>query len=124
MQADARGNPITTPNVTLLVSPEDAETLTLSNSEGHIQLVLRNPTDTVKTKDLKAVGRRALFGGTAPAPPPAKVVVRRVPAPAAVPPPPPPAPPIVTFATVEILSGGKKSVVQLGTPAAEGGGVR
>jgi pilus assembly protein CpaB len=124
IQPDSQGRPDKVNVVTLLCNIEDASKVTLASSEGRIQLVLRNPTDTVKTKDLKAVGRRALFGGTAPAPPPAKVVVRRVPAPAAVPPPPPPAPPIVTFATVEILSGGKKSVVQLGTPAAEAGGVR
>jgi pilus assembly protein CpaB len=31
--------------VTLLVSPDQAETLTLSNNEGRIQLVLRNGSD-------------------------------------------------------------------------------
>ncbi|HXP85978.1 MAG TPA: Flp pilus assembly protein CpaB [Bryobacteraceae bacterium] len=45
MQADARGQAIQAPTVTLLVTPEQAETLTLSNSEGHIQLVLRNSSD-------------------------------------------------------------------------------
>ncbi len=45
MQADSRGQAIQAPTVTLLVSPEQAETLTLANSEGHIQLVLRNGSD-------------------------------------------------------------------------------
>ena len=45
IQADARGQAIQAPTVTLLVSPEQAETLTLANSEGHIQLVLRNGSD-------------------------------------------------------------------------------
>lgn len=42
---DGKNQPITTPVVTLLVSPEDAEALTLSNIEGRIQLVLRNSSD-------------------------------------------------------------------------------
>ena len=45
MQADSRGQAIQAPTVTLLVSPEQAETLTLANSEGRIQLVLRNGSD-------------------------------------------------------------------------------
>ena len=45
MQADSRGQAIQAPTVTLLVSPEQAETLTLANNEGHIQLVLRNGSD-------------------------------------------------------------------------------
>ncbi|MDP8979999.1 MAG: Flp pilus assembly protein CpaB [Acidobacteriota bacterium] len=45
VQADARGQAIQAPTVTLLVSPEQAETLTLASSEGRIQLVLRNGSD-------------------------------------------------------------------------------
>ena len=33
------------PTVTLLVTPEQAETLTLAGNDGHIQLVLRNSSD-------------------------------------------------------------------------------
>jgi len=44
LQTDGK-NPINTPVVTLLVTPEDAEALTLANNEGHIQLVLRNSGD-------------------------------------------------------------------------------
>src|ERR1017187_6297645 len=40
MQADGKGQAIQAPTVTLLVSPDQAETLTLATSEGRIQLVL------------------------------------------------------------------------------------
>ncbi|MEO8026453.1 MAG: Flp pilus assembly protein CpaB [Bryobacteraceae bacterium] len=45
IQADARGQAMPAPTVTLLASPEQAELLTLANTEGHIQLVLRNGSD-------------------------------------------------------------------------------
>jgi pilus assembly protein CpaB len=45
MQSDARGTPVSVSTVTLLVTPNDAETLTLANGEGRIQLVLRNSSD-------------------------------------------------------------------------------
>ena len=48
--------------VTLLVTPDDAEALTLSNAEGHVQLVLRNSADQQVTG---THGRqlRELYGG-------------------------------------------------------------
>lgn len=61
IQTDSKGQPISAAVVTLLVNPAQAEALTLANSEGHIQLVLRNSTD-------QQVGRtpgaqlRELFG--------------------------------------------------------------
>lgn len=45
MQAESRGQAINTPVVTLLVTPEQAEILTLASTEGHIQLDLRNGSD-------------------------------------------------------------------------------
>ncbi len=45
IQADARGQATPAPTVTLLGSPEQAELLTLANTEGHIQLILRNGSD-------------------------------------------------------------------------------
>jgi pilus assembly protein CpaB len=95
MQADSRSQPIVVPVVTLLVSPAEAEALTLSNIEGHIQLVLRNSTDrtTVATR-----GRRLheLYGTAPPAvaaaeialPSPVRRAAARPVAPAAVAPPP------------------------------------
>jgi pilus assembly protein CpaB len=45
IQAAANKQAINTPVVTLLVSPAQAEALTLANNEGRIQLVLRNSSD-------------------------------------------------------------------------------
>jgi pilus assembly protein CpaB len=45
IQVDTKGQPISATVVTLLVSPPQAEALTLANSEGHVQLVLRNNSD-------------------------------------------------------------------------------
>lgn len=65
IQNDGKSQPIMAPVVTLLVSPGEAEALTLANSEGRIQLVLRNSTDqgTAPTR-----GRRLheLYGSAPP----------------------------------------------------------
>ena len=45
IQPEPKHQSIITPVVTLQVSPAQAEVLTLANSEGHIQLVLRNSSD-------------------------------------------------------------------------------
>jgi pilus assembly protein CpaB len=118
MQADARGEAIQTPTVTLLADPDQAETLTLANTEGKIQLVLRNSTDQ---QVAKTDGSRVmeLYGvksappaprpapKAAPAPKPAPVVVTAPPPPPPLPPPPPP-PQVVVFRgnkrTVEVVS--------------------
>jgi len=49
IQNDGKNQPIVAPVVTLLVTPPEAEALTLANSEGHIQLLLRNSTDKATT---------------------------------------------------------------------------
>ncbi len=50
IQPDGRGQAINTPTVTLLASPEQAETLTLAGNEGRVQLVLRNSSDQATPK--------------------------------------------------------------------------
>lgn len=45
IQPDASGKAVNVPVVTLLVTPEQAEILTLAGNEGRIQLVLRNAAD-------------------------------------------------------------------------------
>jgi pilus assembly protein CpaB len=45
IQPDSSGRAVNVPVVTLLVTPEQAEILTLAGSEGRIQLVLRNSAD-------------------------------------------------------------------------------
>jgi pilus assembly protein CpaB len=46
VQKDNEGKPIPVPVVNLLVTPEQAEILSLASNEARIQLVLRNPLDT------------------------------------------------------------------------------
>jgi pilus assembly protein CpaB len=86
LERNAAGEPQSTPVITLLVSPDDAQRLTLASSQGHIQLALRNPVDT-KQSDLPATKANGLYRGVATAPPPvrAKIVKRDVPAPVAAP---------------------------------------
>lgn len=50
LQPESRGQAINAPVVTLLVTPEQAETLTLAGNEGRIQLVLRNGGDQLTEK--------------------------------------------------------------------------
>jgi pilus assembly protein CpaB len=66
IQRDAAGKPQQVQVVTLLVTPEQAETLSLASNSLKIQLVLRNPLDT-KMAPVPEDSMRSLFGG-APAP--------------------------------------------------------
>ena len=74
IQADARGQPIQSPTVTLLASPDQSETLILAGNDGRVQLVLRNSSDqTIE----KTAGRNVaeLYNGShRPAPKPVKPV--------------------------------------------------
>ncbi len=67
IQQDKEGKPLNVPVVTLLVTPEQAETLGLATGQGRIQLALRSTFDTVNVKTtgapvsslMGAPGRRA-----------------------------------------------------------------
>jgi pilus assembly protein CpaB len=63
IQKDAEGKPATVQVVNLLVTPEQAEMLSLISNDMRIQLVLRNPLDT---KEVKTDGTAAssVFSGT------------------------------------------------------------
>src|SRR5580765_4335741 len=61
LERNAAGEPQSTPVITLLVSPDDAQKLTLASSQGHIQLALRNPIDT-KNDDLDPAKVGPLYG--------------------------------------------------------------
>ncbi|PWT98139.1 MAG: Flp pilus assembly protein CpaB [Terriglobia bacterium] len=96
IQADANKQSINAPVVTLLVNPSQAEALTLANTEGRIQLVLRNSTDSQlaqtpgrQLRDLYGVERRETL--PVPASPPRRPTPAPS-APAAAPPAPEPAP--------------------------------
>ena len=96
IQVDTKGQPISATVVTLLVSPPQAEALTLANSEGRIQLVLRNNSDQQVTRtpgwqsrELFAIDPHA---GAPVAPEPVSVRPRVVVAGPVRPPAPPPVP--------------------------------
>ena len=96
-EAAKDGQPLPSTVVTLMVTPEDAERITLAQNAGSIMLVLRNPLDTLPTQTKGA--RMASLTG-APAPPPVVKTVqgqRRVVAP---PPAPEPAPRIYSVETI------------------------
>jgi pilus assembly protein CpaB len=119
IQPDARGQAIQAPTITLLATPEQAETLTLAGAEGRLQLVLRNSSDQGVTKttgsyisELYGSTRRPNMksaGSAAPAKPAPKPVVIAT---AAAPPPPPPPPPAVPDQIV-IIRGTTKTVETL-----------
>jgi pilus assembly protein CpaB len=64
LERTATGEAQTTAVITLLVSPDDAQRLTLASSEGHIQLALRNPLDT-KQDEVPSSNSRGLYRGLA-----------------------------------------------------------
>jgi pilus assembly protein CpaB len=111
IQPDARGQAINTPTVTLLATPEQAETLTLAGNQGSIQLVLRNGSDqTVEKTPGTSVselfgmkGRPVVKPVSAPAPKPRPRIVE------AAPPPPPPPPEVI------VIRGNTKTVERVGS---------
>ncbi len=112
-QPNANGQPENVPVVNVLVTPEQAELLTLATDAGKIQLVLRNPVDEKETsKDRPAVRASDLYmGRERPAAAPA--ARRPRPAPVVVQAPPPP-----VTQTVEMIRGDQRSEVVLGGNAA------
>jgi pilus assembly protein CpaB len=76
LERNAAGEAQNTPVITLLTSPEDAERVTLAQSEGKIQLSLRNPLDTHQEAVDPANAKGLYKGGTPSAPP--RVTVRPV----------------------------------------------
>lgn len=69
IQKDAEGKAISAQVVNLLVTPEQAQTLSLAASQAKIQLVLRNPLDT-ETADTPSTAVANLYGDKTVAPPP------------------------------------------------------
>ncbi len=109
---DNEGKPVGAQVVNLLVTPEQAEMLSLASNQTTIQLVLRNPLDTqvAKTPGTAVV---ELFASNGPRKKPAvaRVVVK------APPPPPPvkPAPPVRETFVMEVINGAKKSEARFDT---------
>jgi Flp pilus assembly protein CpaB len=123
IQPDARGQTIQAATVTLLASPDEAETLTLANNEGRIQLVLRNGSDhTIEKTPGRDIGE--LYGvrgvrkkvAAEPAPRPrARPVVAAAPTAPPLPPPPPD--------QIIVIRGTTKTVETVGAnrPTTDGG---
>ena len=104
LERNSSGDAQNTAVITLLVSPDDAERLTLASSEGHIQLALRNPLDT-KQDDVASANSRGLYHTAAPAPPQPVVHHPAPKKPAAT------APPPSTGVSIEVYQGDKKTEV-------------
>lgn len=106
------GKAISVTAVTLLVTPVDAERITLAQSQGELMLALRNPMDTDATETTGAVVND-LFGAPRPTtvqtdsqPRPQRVRPRMAPAPA------PEAPKVQPY-MVESIKGGGKTTQEL-----------
>jgi pilus assembly protein CpaB len=102
-RATAEGKAIPTSVVTLLLTPADAEKMTLASEEGRIMLALRNPLDTAPTQT-EGARMNALLGDASPAPV-TKVVQGRTYVKAA----PAPAPAAPKIYTVETIRAAKRS---------------
>src|SRR5438552_815963 len=105
LERTSTGEAQNTPVITLLVSPDDAQRLTLASAEGHIQLSLRNPLDT-RQDEVAASNAKGLYKGSTPSITPAPVprvypVMMKTEAPS-------PAP---TVLSVEVYQGDKKAEV-------------
>jgi pilus assembly protein CpaB len=109
IQKDAEGKPQQVQVVNLLVTPEQAEKLTLAGNGVKIQLVLRNPLDT-KTAPVEGTAMGNIFADqpVAPAKTGTGIGVRRVKKPAA-------PPPIV----VEVINGSKVTEQKFSPPEAK-----
>lgn len=114
IQKDNEGKPVSVPIVNLLVTPEQAEVMSLASNEERIQMILRNPTDKEESKT-RGTAVEYLFNGVngmpGPQAAPKQVAVKRA---APKPPPPPPAakpepPKVVPPIIVEVIHGSRRA---------------
>lgn len=103
-ERDIQGRPATVQVVNLVVTPEQAESLSLASAQTKIQLVLRNPLDDQKVAT-PGISTRRLLEGIEPVPqrPPVREVRVVVPAPRR-------AEPVIPPEVVEVFHGTKKEV--------------
>jgi pilus assembly protein CpaB len=100
LERNTAGDPQSASVITLLVSPDDAQKLTLATTQGRIQLSLRNPLDN-KAEDIASVKSDALYK----IPPQAPVTHTKVSRPKVVAPTP-------SVYTVEMIRGEKRDVTK------------
>ncbi len=103
LERNGKDEPQSVPVITLLVSPEDAQKLTLASNEGHIQLSLRNPLDT-NQEDVPVLRNASLYKGALPAAPTSGHAKARRAAPAG--------PPPSSVYVVEMIRGDKRDVTK------------
>ena len=108
IQKDTEGKPVQVPVVNLLVTPEQAEILSLASNETRIQLVLRNPLDTETSNTTGTVMANLFSDGKGQPPVRVAQVVKKAP-PVKVQAPPPPEKPAPTVYLIEVLNGSKRS---------------
>src|SRR5579863_2416907 len=114
LERTSTGEAQTTAVITLLVTPDDAERLTLASAQGHIQLALRNPLDT-RQEDVAASSTRGLYKMAAAAAAPARAPLHHVQTAKVTPP-----PPASTGVSVEVYQGDKKpDIVKCGDDGCE-----
>jgi len=83
LERSSAGEPQTSTVITLLVSPDDAQKLTLASTQGKIQLALRNPLDT-RQQELAPVRTDMLYKNVStPVPAAPRPKTKRTTAPAA-----------------------------------------
>jgi len=116
IQKDAEGKPVEVQVVNLLVTPEQAEILSLASNETRIQLVLRNPLDNEMAK-VPGTGMASLFNDQGPEPRAASsvkplLVKAKMPAAPALKPPAP------VIYVIEVLNGPRKAEAKF-SPAPE-----
>jgi len=105
IQKDPEGKPLPVPVVNLLVTPEQAEILSLASNETRIQLILRNPLDTEPTKTSGVLIAGLFSEGKPAAVPHARPAPKLAPAPVVVTPPPSPF-------MIEVLNGPRRTEVK------------
>ncbi len=120
IQKDAEGKPVQVQVVSLLVTPEQAEVLSLASTESRIQLILRNPLDTEASKTTGTT-MASLFSGVKPKAQAAPGdEPRKAPVVAKQPPPPPkqpaaaPLPPPLYL--IEVINGPRKEQAKFNKP--------
>jgi pilus assembly protein CpaB len=106
IEKNVEGKPESVQVVNLLVSPDQAETLSLASDQTRVQLVLRNPLDT-NEQPTKGTSLAGLFGqsvkaDTSPSLPPPIAKPARSPQP--------------DVSTIEVFSGGKRSEQRIDNP--------
>lgn len=107
IQKDAEGKPQQVHVVNLLVTPDQAQTLSLASNHTQIQLVLRNPLDT-KVTNVEQTAMGNIFGGTTLPPKAVPAHIRRA------------APrPVTKTVSVEVVSGDKRSEQKFVLPEAK-----